>query len=99
MMTTRRRTRPRLTECKDCHLPIRFVTLDTGSRLPVNPMPDAHGNVAAHRTGRELFGWVVSRSNPILARMDLFMPHHATCAARQPAPKPAPPPTLFDMEE
>lgn len=94
-MATKRRTRPRLTECKDCHLPIRFVRLDNGGVMPVNPRPDNHGNVAAWRVGHELHGHVVSRSNPIRPRMDLWMPHAATCVERQPAPKPEPPPTLF----
>ena len=96
---------PRLSECRDCHEPIRFVKLDTsGKLLPVNPRPGATGSVCARLrqtvTGPELGGYVVSTSRPADPAMPFrFVPHPATCEERRPAaaaaPAPAPDPSLF----
>lgn len=79
-----RRAAP-LAECRDCHLPIRFVRITTtGSAMPVNPQPDERGNVAARITGGRLTGFVISndhRPGPLDPLR--FMPHHATCEAKQ----------------
>lgn len=85
-----RRAAP-LSECKDCHLPIRFVWIvTTGRAMPVNPQPDERGNVAAHIAGGRVCGFVISqdrRPGPLDPLR--FMPHAATCEARQkPQPKP-----------
>lgn len=81
-----------LSECRECAEPIRFVALDTGKALPVNPMPNSSGNVCARRIGSKLHGYVVSKTHgpdPLFLR---FMPHHATCEERQSnKPRPADP--------
>lgn len=87
-----------LSECRDCHEPIRFVKLDTGKVLPVNPKPNVEGNVAAHIAGNRLHGFVISRDH-LAGPLDpyRFVAHFATCEARKkPAkPKPPPDPSLF----
>lgn len=81
---------PRLSECRACHDPIRFVKLATGKALPVNPQPDPRGNVAAHLAGGQLVGFVISRDRLPGARDPFrFVPHYATC---EDAKKPAKPP-------
>lgn len=89
---------PRMAECRDCTLPIRFVHMPSGKRMPVNPAPlrandDRAGGVAAHLAGGELHGYVITDQRPADARSPWrFRPHGATCEARgRPAPAPAPP--------
>lgn len=86
-----------LAECRGCGLPIRFVQLDTGKALPVNPTPDERGNVAAHLSGTRLVGFVISRDHrPGPLDPFRFYPHHATCEALNPSTPPtAPDPALF----
>ena len=90
---------PRLSECRECHDPIRFVALDTGKALPVNPLPDQGGNVAARLAGGRLHGFVISKTKQPGPGDDLrFRPHHATCEEirrKPPKPKPEPDPALF----
>lgn len=89
---------PRPSECKECHDPIRFVKLDTGKALPVNPQPNPEGNVAAHLAGGRLVGFVISRDHrPGPLDSFRFTVHHATCEAieRRTKPKPEPHPALF----
>lgn len=90
---------PRLSECRDCGDPIRFVLIETTGRpMPVNPMPNQAGNVAAHLSGGRLLGFVVSRDRqPGPLDPFRFMPHAATCDARveEPKPRPEPHPSLF----
>ena len=90
---------PRLSDCKACHEPIRFVKLDTGKALPVNPKPGQTGNVAAHLQGGRLVGFVISQDHrPGPLDSFRFVPHYATCSAieRKPSkPKPEPHPELF----
>lgn len=82
-----------LAECRGCHLPIRFVRLDTGKALPVNPRPNDAGNVAARIQGGRLTGFVISRDHrPGPLDPFRFMPHHATCEALA-KKKPSTPPT------
>jgi len=88
----------RMTECRDCAAPIRFVRLDTGSLLPVDPLPHDTGNVAARLCGNRLVGFVISKDHHP-GPLDSFrlVPHHATCEARKKptTPKPPPDPALF----
>lgn len=89
---------PRPAECRDCHDPIRFVKLDSGKALPVNPAPNPAGNVAAHLFGSRLIGFVISRDRrPGPGDTFRFTAHAATCEAidRKTKPKPAPDPALF----
>ena len=87
-----RRAAP-LAECKDCHLPIRFVWITKTQRaMPVNALPDERGNVAAHIAGGRLTGFVISRDHrPGPLDPLRFMPHAATCEAKQrPSTTPTP---------
>jgi len=99
---------PRLSECRACADPIRFVRLDSGSLMPVNPKPGATGTVCARLVmslssavgGKELRGYVISRERPADPSWPYrFVVHHATCSERTPAaapkPAPAPDPALF----
>lgn len=88
-----------LGECRDCGNPIRFVQLDTGTALPVDPQPNPRGNVCAQRIGGQLHGHVISHHHPAIPGAERWMPHHATCPERPPRiarPKREPEPTLFD---
>lgn len=95
------RGRRRLAECRACTLPIRFVTLTSGKKMPVNPKPNDRGNVATRLIAGELHGRVVGpRSKPADHREVLYMAHFATCDGRpkkQPTKAPAvePEPSLF----
>lgn len=90
---------PRPSECRDCQDPIRFVKLDSGKALPVNPAPNPEGNVAAHLFGGRLIGFVISKDKrPGVGDPLRFTAHHATCSAiarKKAKPKPAPDPALF----
>lgn len=81
-MTRNRRPRGRLTECRDCASPITFATLDTGSRIPLNPLPNAAGNVAVRLVGGALHGYVIADAKPYRPDHDRMMPHAATCRSR-----------------
>jgi ribosomal protein L32 len=74
-----------LAECRDCHEPIRFVHITkTGRPMPVNPLTNQKGNVAARIAGGRLTGFVISRDHrPGPLDPFRFMPHHATCEERQ----------------
>lgn len=91
---------PRPSECNGCHEPIRFVKLNTGKALPVNPAPNPQGNVAAGLRGGRLHGFVICRDHlPGPLESYRFTAHYATCEAieRKPTkPKPEPHPALFD---
>lgn len=69
-----------MSHCRDCGLPIAWVTLLSGRVMPVEPVPDARGNVMARwRLGRLLDGMVrpVGMSTP--PGWERYMPHKATC--------------------
>lgn len=87
-----------LTECRACKAPIVFARLDTGKPIPLNPIPDARGNVACRLHGGRLSGFVISRDH-LPGPFDVWrmVPHFSTCEERQdkPKPKPAPDPSLF----
>ncbi len=93
---------PRPSECRNCQDPIRFVKLNTGSALPVNPKPGETGNVAAGLYQGRLVGYVLSAENgPRASHPYRFVPHYATCEhelarKRKPtAPAVEPDPSLF----
>jgi hypothetical protein len=99
-MTSRktvRRTGP--AACKDCGARVVFVKMIyTGSRLPVDPIPVADGNVSARLVGNNLHGFVISKEHPHGLPNVRYAAHYGTCPDR-PAPKPPPPkpPALFDL--
>lgn len=75
-----------------------FVHLDTGSTMPLNPMPSPRGTVACSVVGRRLEGYVITHrhlADPYAWRMT---PHAATCEelkAEQRRRAPEPHPALF----
>lgn len=90
-MTTTRAPRPPvpLADCRQCGEPIVFVKLDTGSTMPVNPIPNPDGNVAARLQGRTLVGFVVSRDRlPGGSYPIRLTPHFATCEVLRAERKP-----------
>lgn len=94
----------RIGECRDCHLPIRFIRITTTDRaMPINAMPDPNGNVAGRIQAGRLVGFVISRDHrPGPLDAFRFMPHAATCVAlaKNKPSKPTTPPAadvpLFD---
>lgn len=77
---------PRLSECRECHDPIRFVRMNlTGRAMPVNPKPSPdHGTIAARLTGGSLTGFVITKNHrPSPLDSFRFVPHYATCEAQQ----------------
>ncbi|MEC3995234.1 hypothetical protein VSR01_17495 [Actinacidiphila sp. DG2A-62] len=70
--------------CRDCYREVLWTVTDAGKRLAVDPEPDETGNTAAYRDGTGTF-----RSRrptdelPIMAWEKLYVPHVATCTARQ----------------
>lgn len=86
----------KMRDCRDCAGPIRFVKLDNGTALPVDPMPNPDGNVCAQRVAGRLIGYVTSHDHGPDPRLLRMMPHAATCENRtKPKSRPAGPPTLF----
>lgn len=93
---------PRITECRDCQQPIRFVSMESGRNMPVNPAPRGAfpriGHVAARLNGHRLEGFVVTRERqPGPAHRHYFTPHYSTCAkGKKPTtPTTEPDPALF----
>ena len=86
--------------CDHCGARLLFVKMTaTGSRMPVDPIPVADGNVCARQIGAGWHGFVISKDHPYVGPpYRRFMPHYATCDNRpEPKPKPDPPPALFDL--
>lgn len=82
--------------CMDCHREVLWTVTDAGKRLAVDPEPDEAGNSAVYRDGT---GTYRSRRPtgelPIMGWEKLYVPHVATCPARQRKPvSPARPGTL-----
>lgn len=75
----------RASVCRDCHGTIRFILTEAGKPMPVEPIPDKRGNVAARKlsTGDYAGGRVIksatSRDALIAAGYSIFIPHFATC--------------------
>ena len=72
-------------ECKRCHAVLRFVEMATGSRMPVNPIPDPTGNVTARpvRFGASrvvyVDGRVLRAGETAPEGWPTFRPHFADC--------------------
>lgn len=78
--------------CRDCGASLRFVLMaDSGKSLPVNPIADPTGNVAARKLGGRLTaGYVIARDRPLKAGFELYRPHRADCKPNTPrGPRPA----------
>lgn len=96
-----------MSACKKCRNPIRFVlNTDTGRRIPVDAVPDEDGNVLARRgKDGELVGHVMTKGEqtpdviPGQTSWSRWMPHFATCQARERRGRSPRPRTLFDDME
>jgi len=75
--------------CRDCRATIRFVRLESGKSMPVNPMPDETGTVAADWQGRVLVGYVLSKTDPLRPGYRLYRAHRADCSDKPRVPRPA----------
>jgi len=73
-----------MASCGHCHATIRFVQLDTGSAMPVDPVPNPEGNVAARPQGTVLVGYRITKARPLEPGYRLFMPHRAACRTDEP---------------
>lgn len=69
--------------CRDCHATIKFVTLDTDTVMPVDPIAVPDGPVAATGT-KKLTGFYLSKDKPMRDGHRRYMPHHATCHRGKP---------------
>lgn len=80
-----------MADCRECCDPIVFVQLDTGKRIPCNPIPNERGNVAARVIGHNLHGFVITADKqPGPFYTFRMLPHFATCTERK-GPEPAKP--------
>lgn len=102
-----------MSSCRDCHQAIMFVRMEDGGKaLPIDPFPDPDGNVLARFVTPPggLLGHVAHAGEPVPEGWRIYMPHFASCPARQhpnnptkpvesaPA-EPDPAPTLFGPTE
>lgn len=89
---------PEMSVCRDCHATIKFVSLDTGKVMPIDPIPHPRGNVAA-TGGRALTGYVLSKDKPLRDGYRTYMPHRAACDTGEPRKTAGErTPTLFDQQ-
>ncbi|GAA0189681.1 hypothetical protein GCM10008944_01370 [Cytobacillus oceanisediminis] len=68
-----------MSRARCCRRPVKYVLLPTGKRMPVDPVPDEDGNVAARLVGRQLTGHVLRRGEDVPDGWQRFMPHQALC--------------------
>lgn len=71
-------------KCRRCEAQILFVRLDTGRSIPVEPIPDPTGNVAARRDAGFLVGHVVAKDHPVEDGQQLYRTHFAACDPDKP---------------
>ena len=75
-----------LTRCRECRRPILWALTDLNRRMPVDPKPDPEGNQACWRDGPRVWrARSLDRKGAPEPRewKHRFMPHFATCPARQ----------------
>lgn len=72
-------------ECKRCRAVLRFVEMATGSRMPVNPIADPAGNIAARPirfgAGKVVYvdGYTLRAGETAREGWVTFRPHWADC--------------------
>lgn len=72
--------RPGPPTCRRCQATLRFIRLANGSLMPVNPVPDRTGNVAARKVGsRYAAGYVLRKGEEPKPGFVVFRPHFADC--------------------
>ncbi|MGW2985433.1 hypothetical protein [Streptomyces goshikiensis] len=81
-------TRPDLARCDSCSDAILWTITARGKRQPVNPDPDAAGNLAVYRDGLGTYrSRGLTADRPAVESYEWqAMPHAATC--RRPGPPP-----------
>lgn len=67
-----------MSTCRDCHATIRFVHV-ADAAIPVDPIPNEAGNVAARPQGSTLIGYRVTKARPLEPGYRVYMPHRAAC--------------------
>lgn len=66
--------------CRRCMATLRFVQMTSGKAMPVNPIPDPTGNVAARKIGhRYAAGYVLHKGEDPKPGFVVFRPHWADC--------------------
>ncbi|MGC4106069.1 MAG: hypothetical protein QM753_06900 [Thermomicrobiales bacterium] len=67
--------------CRECGATLRFITMaDSGKRMPVNPVPDPRGRIAARFTGhRWAGGYVLKAGEAPRPGFKVFRTHYADC--------------------
>lgn len=87
--------------CRDCGAVVRWVKTRAGKSMPVNPVPDPRGNIAATLVagGRYVDGRVITKLDPAALGETVFRAHWADCprGERTTRPKPKPTPTQEPM--
>jgi hypothetical protein len=85
--------------CRFCFATIKFVRLDSGKPIPVDPIPfPDRGNVAARLVGHTLEGYVISQAKPLKPGFQTYVPHKAACKPEKPRVSAADrTPALFDV--
>lgn len=74
-----------LTTCRDqtCRAPIRMVATAAGRWMPLDRDPDPAGNVELRHDGQRIVAVVLGKGDPGTPDTERWMPHWATCPARQ----------------
>lgn len=72
--------------CGYCHETVIWALTTAGKRQPLNPTPDEAGNVWAYKDERGTWRARTPSAQAVdrLPWEKIFMPHFATCRARQP---------------
>lgn len=79
--------------CRDCGSTLRWVRMRSGKAMPVNPVADAAGVIAATSVdgGRnQVDGHYLDPDEPAGPDEKRFRPHWADCPRGKEKPKPAP---------
>ncbi|MGB3708943.1 hypothetical protein [Gordonia sp. (in: high G+C Gram-positive bacteria)] len=69
-------------ECRSCGQPVIWATTDKGKAMPINPGPDAQGNVALHRDKAGITAVVVPNIKAKAMRsagQKLYLSHFGSC--------------------
>lgn len=82
--------------CRECGATLRFVRMRSGKPMPVDPVADPRGNVAALKVGdRYSDGRVITQKDPAAVGEVVFNAHWNSCPMgrrkKAAAPKPVDP--------
>jgi hypothetical protein len=68
-----------LTLCASCKAPIRWATLPSGKRLPIDCEPHAHGTVRLSPDGKTATVLTTEQVAEMRGKVLLYRTHFATC--------------------